>query len=182
MKSPSSCWSLQSYNLTGNSSYSSRVWASSMMYNPWCTENIMHNMKHSLWVSLLIKAIEDDPRLAPKSVTCVRLWWYGTNTNDHEPYAGIHTIFFWDCLVRWLETNNFTIIGRANKHHGELPYIRKHTCWSTTTPYEIYGIIFCHVSRSSTSCRTMNSLIPMNIFTFGWDSSVSIRYEGITIM
>ena len=63
------------------------------------------------------------------------LAWYGTNTNlinDHEPYAGIHTIFFWDCLVQGTETNNFTI-GRANKHHGELAYVRKHTWWSNTT-------------------------------------------------
>ena len=30
-----------------------------------------------------------------------------TNTSNHEPYAGIHTIFLWDCLVRWLETNDF---------------------------------------------------------------------------
>ena len=34
------------------------------------------------------------------------LAWYETNANDHEPYAGIHTIFLWDCLVRWLETND----------------------------------------------------------------------------
>ena len=63
-------------------------------------------------------------------VTCVWLAWYGTNANlinDRELYAGIHTIFLWDCLVRWLETNKFTMIGRANKHHRELAYMYKKT-------------------------------------------------------
>ena len=74
----------------------------------------------------------------------------------------------------------FTMIGQANKHHGELGYIRKHTWWSTLQwlkRHEIYRIIFYHVSRSPTSCKTINSLIPGNIFAFGWDSSVSIHYE-----
>ena len=44
-----------------------------------------------------------------------------------------YTVFLWDCLVRWLETNDFTMIGWANKHQGELAYIRKHTRCSSTT-------------------------------------------------
>ena len=56
-----------------------------------------------------------------------------TNTSNHEPYAGIHTIFLWDCLVRWLETNDFYNDWTSNENHGEYAHIRKRTWGSNTT-------------------------------------------------